>query len=159
MARLLVLGCSDLKHRTPGHVPAWFRYDGVLFRVCKKLESRHEFPPDVSVRILSAAFGLLAKETPIPIYDRPMNAARARELRVDVTTALTLAIEASQAREIFLGVGETYRSAIGPLPGHIVVTNPTGGIGEWQAQLKAWLSAGTTSGQLAIDLTVAYGIR
>lgn len=152
MSRLLLLGCSGRKHATPGLVPAWFRYDGVLFRVCKSLEHRHSFPDDVMVRILSAAFGVIAKDTPIPHYDRRMNAARARELREDVTTALSNAVLATAATEIFLAAGPAYRAAIGKLPDCVAVTMPTGGIGEWQAQLKSWLRVNRTQAQLAMEL-------
>lgn len=154
MPRLLVLGCSGRKHDTPGHIPAWFRYDGVLFRVCKALEHQHSFPADVSVRILSAAFGVIARDTPIPRYDRRMDAARARDLRDDVTAALRAAVVATQAKGIFLAAGHTYRAAIGELPDGVVVTMPTGGIGAWQAQLKDWLCAGAAPAQLAIHLDI-----
>jgi hypothetical protein len=46
MPRLLVLSCSARKHRTPHPVPAWYRYDGVLFRLCKRLEADRRFPED-----------------------------------------------------------------------------------------------------------------
>ena len=153
MARLLVLGCSGLKHSTPFPVPAWYRYDGVLFRVCKALEAQHAFPSDVSVRILSAAYGVITRDTPLPLYDREMDAARARELHESVTSALRAAVERSQASEVFVAAGRTYREAIGPLQPGLPLRFPCGGIGMIQAQLRQWLVGELrTPAQLAIPL-------
>jgi quinol-cytochrome oxidoreductase complex cytochrome b subunit len=152
MPRLLLLACSRRKHPTPFPVPAWYRYDGVLYRLCKNLEAHHAFPTDVSVWILSAAYGLISKDTPIPWYDQSMSPERARSIRADVTAALGNALTAATASEVFIAAGKAYRESIGELPTGIVAVTPSGGIGAIQSQLRTWLTSGSPSAQLAIPL-------
>jgi hypothetical protein len=140
MPRLLVLACSARKHRTPHPVPAWYRYDGILFRLCKRLQAERRFPPDVRIRIVSAEHAVLTPETPIAWYDRRLDHARAAELRERVTRALCLAVEEEQAGEVYLALGRTYRKAVGPLPAHVRVRGAPAGIGTMQSRLRRWLA-------------------
>ncbi len=76
MKRCLILGCSETKVATPDNVPAIDRYDGPPFRVLRRfLADRSPMNPksDLDVFILSAQFGLIRDEQPIPIYDRHMS--------------------------------------------------------------------------------------
>lgn len=151
MARLLVLGCSRLKHPTPFPVPAWYRYDGVLFRVCKALQAANAFPSDVSIRILSAGFGMITPATPIPLYDQVMDRSRARQLRTTVTAALAEAVHEARATEVFVAAGHTYRAAVGPIQADVPMRFTHGGIGMIQSQLRRWLVGPSPGrGQLAI---------
>lgn len=146
MPRLLVLACSARKHRTPHPVPAWYRYDGVLFQLCKRLQAERRFPPDVRVRILSAEHGVLTPEAPIGWYDRRLDDARAAEMRESVTRALHLAVEEEEAREVYLALGRTYRAAVGPLPAHVPVHGAPAGIGTMQSRLHRWLAMPSPAG-------------
>jgi cytoplasmic iron level regulating protein YaaA (DUF328/UPF0246 family) len=65
MPRLLILACSARKRLDRSALPAIERYDGVNFRILKKLQREHAFPHDLDVLILSAKYGLLSPETPI----------------------------------------------------------------------------------------------
>jgi hypothetical protein len=156
MPRLLVLACSARKHRTPHPVPAWYRYDGVLFRLCKRLQADRRFPPDVRIRILSAEHGVLAPESPIPWYDRRLDDARAAELRERVTRALCHAVDAEHASEVYLALGGRYRAAVGSLPPQVVVRGAPAGIGTMQSHLRSWLATPPTAGgQLHLELSSA----
>ena len=140
MPRLLVLGCSARKHRTPGHVAAWYRYDGALFRVCKRLQAERRFPDDVRVRIISAEHGVLTPDAPIAWYERRLDPSRAAELRDGVTEALRRAVEDERASEVYLALGAAYRAAVGPFAAGISVRGDPGGIGTMQSRLRRWLA-------------------
>lgn len=139
---LLVLSCSELKLPAPGPAAAWRRYDGVLFRVCKRLQGTGDFP-DVAIRILSAEHGILRPEDPIEPYDRRMDEASALQLRHAVTAAVHLAICEEEAGEVYLAMGRAYSGALDDrrLPAHVWVTDGGGEIGRMQSALLAWLAA------------------
>ena len=148
-----MLSCSARKHRTPHPVPAWYRYDGVLFRLCKRLEADRRFPEDVRVRILSAEHGILTRETPIGWYEHRLDPARAAELRESVTHALRVAVAEERVTEIYLALGSAYRAAVGPLPPHVPVRAGAAGIGTMQSRLRRWLAVPRgAGGQLHLDL-------
>lgn len=154
MPRLLVLACSGRKHRTPHPVPAWYRYDGVLFRLCKRLQADRRFPADVRVRILSAEHGIITPDTPIAWYDRQLDEARAAELREGVTRALCQAVEEEHAAEVYLALGGRYRAVVDCLPAQVPVRGGPAGIGTMQSQLRRWLAAPPAGGggQLHLEL-------
>lgn len=153
MPRLLVLACSGRKHRTPRPVPAWYRYDGVLFRLCKRLQADRRFPSDVRIRILSAEHGLLTPDTPIAWYERRLDDARAAALRESVTHALRRAVDEEHASELYLALGRRYRAVVGPLPPELPVRGEPAGIGAMQSRLRRWLaSPSAATGQLHLEL-------
>lgn len=137
MPRLLVLTCSARKHRTPHPVPEWYRYDGVLFRLCKRLQADRRFPPDVRIRILSAEHGVLTPETPIAWYDRRRDDARAAALRESVPRALRGAVAVEHASEIYLALGRRYRAVVGPLPPEVPVRGEPAAVGKMQSRMPA----------------------
>src|SRR4051794_5911479 len=68
MQRLLVISCSQRKVLDEKPIPAVDRYDGPAFRVLRKyLREVHD--PSLTVQILSAKYGLIDAEYPIPYYD------------------------------------------------------------------------------------------
>lgn len=137
--RLLILSCSATKRTEPGLLPAIQRYDGVAFRVLRK--ALRELPAErhPRVRILSAEYGLIVADTPIPWYDRRMDPARAAALRPQVQAALCDAFT-SDIDITFLALSRAYLPALGALPaGPWVVTYAEGGIGRRLGQLRRWL--------------------
>lgn len=85
--RLLILGCSKAKTTDEGLIPALNRYDGTAFRVLRRyLRQDPDDPP--LVYILSAEFGLIPADQPIPYYDRRMSSIRAIELQPQVASTL-----------------------------------------------------------------------
>lgn len=162
MPRLLVLACSARKHRTPFPVPAWYRYDGVLFRLCKRLQAHRRFPHNVRIRILSAEHGVLTPDTPIAWYDRRLDDVRAAALRESVTRALRHAVDEEHASEVYLALGRRYRAVVGPLPPGVPVRGAPAAIGKMQSHLRRWLATPSVAdGQLHLefprmDFTPAY---
>ena len=81
-SRLLILSCSQKKRSSPGSIPALERYDGPAFRVMNKFIrvcSPEAQLPDTY--ILSAKFGLISADKPIPHYDHRMTPQRIKDLQ------------------------------------------------------------------------------
>lgn len=142
MARLCV---ESHKRPDAGELPAIARYDGPAYRVLRKWQRDH---PDkngtLDVLILSAEYGLIGANQPIPDYDRRMDARRARLLAPSVRAVLRAHLHTHPAyRATFVNVGGDYAPALdmSQLDGFGATTHAHGGIGERLGQLKAWLNA------------------
>lgn len=137
--RLLILACSDRKTRLHTPSPAWYVYDGGLFRICKALLARGGWPEDVGVRILSAEHGLIRPDKAILPYQRRMTPDRAQQLR-GWASQVALAVFEEEAGEAYLAMGRSYMPAVdGLFPAHVTVTSGAGQVGEMQSRLKDWL--------------------
>ena len=101
------------------------------------------FPSNVDIKILSAEFGLIDADTPIPYYDRQMDKRRAQELRSRVQGELKQLTNQTQYAEIFINMGKTYLSVtdnLGAIVGqNTVVKHAEGGIGSKSRSTKLWL--------------------
>jgi hypothetical protein len=145
MSRLLILSCSQRKRLDTDLLPAIERYDGPAFRVLRRyLQSGSLDTPEI--QILSAEYGLIAQDQPIPYYDRKMTAARADELRSKVLAELKKLLEqGNQASytEILCCVGKVYLGALSGidelLPDETKLIHNTGSQGRKLAQLRNWL--------------------
>ncbi len=134
MKSLLILSCSQRKRDDPAELPAIERYDGPTFRTLRKARREGYWPHNLEVLILSAEFGLIEAETPIPWYDRLMDRKRAIELRPPVSQALAGRLEGCR---IFVHLGSIYRLALPDLPPETIYA--TGAPGQRAAQIKTWL--------------------
>jgi hypothetical protein len=97
--------------------------------------------PDVY--ILSAQFGLIRGDEPIPTYDYRMTARRAEELRETTADKLQKLDPGSHYRHVFLSAGAVYRDILSPpildvLPQERLVAS-MGSQGVQLAHLKSWL--------------------
>ena len=141
--RLLILSCSQRKSTSADLLPAIERYNGPLFFVLRRFirecprQTRH-----LDVYILSAAYGLIPWDFPIPLYDRKMNTSRVVELQPQVNTAFSNILQNNYTSICFV-LGKTYlkafkdlRRLVPPFTESIVTYGP---IGKKQAQLKIWL--------------------
>ncbi len=140
--RLLIMACSSRKSPAFGLLPAIERYDGVAFRVVKRLLRIVQFPPDVDVMILSAKYGLIGQDEPIGDYDLRMTPELALEQAEHNCATLSQRLGGRQYREVFISASEVYLLALEPIAawrrGVRVVTN-RGRIGCQLNSLKAWL--------------------
>ncbi len=141
--KLLIVACSNRKKKDKSLLPAIERYDGVNYRVIKKLRREGRFPKNVDVMILSAQYGLIDAMMPIPYYDLRMDRARASELRDQVTARLDTALRARRYDEIFVNMGKVY---LGALDSEETLSNSNrlvkyaeGGIGQKMRAMKEWL--------------------
>ena len=146
MTRLLILGCSQRKRPDPGLLPAIERYDGPPYRVLRRyLRQEPSAPP--TVYILSAEFGLIPSDQPIPYYDRRMTVQRAQELQPAVMDALGPILGLENSRKgrpkcILVHLGKTYLLTFseGSTRGMLRERAVTGPPGVRLAQLLDWLN-------------------
>lgn len=132
---LLILACSATKRADAGDLPALQRYDGPAFRVLRKaLRERAGLSDVLTICILSAEYGLIGADTPIPDYDRRMTRARAWELYLSVQQALNDRRPLPARR--FVSVSAVYGVALPPL---VWAEYARGGQGQRLGQLRAWM--------------------
>ena len=103
--RLVIVGCSAEKTLTDGPLPALELYDGGCVPPLRarlggdaRLRAR--------VRFLSAEHGLVAADTVLRIYDRPLDPGRAKALRPRVMAALREEMATAGVPEEVLVVAE-----------------------------------------------------
>lgn len=121
-------------------MPAIDRYDGPAFRVLHRY-LREEEDRQLKVYILSAEFGLISSNNPIPYYDRRMTAARALELREGTTPILESLLRQHACSELFLCASKIYQQAIdqSTLMRLLPVRYAASGQGPKLASLHRWL--------------------
>lgn len=140
---LLLVGCSQRKTDQSTKCSAIERYDGVNYRVLRKLRRKGLFPSTLDVLIISAKFGLLEACSPIEKYDLRMTSARALELQADVGAALDTILAREQYAAVFVNVGKTYRIALDRsaelhrLGDKVIYAS--GGIGMKMAAMREWI--------------------
>lgn len=84
--RLLILACSASKVPHEALLPAWRRYAGPSYRTLRRWlrEAPAQLGVDLDLAILSARYGLIAWDQPIPAYDERMDCQRAAAHRAQV---------------------------------------------------------------------------
>jgi hypothetical protein len=147
--RLLMLSCSKRKRSEEGLLPAIERYDGPFFRVLRRylrtcLEEAPGSQEQPETYILSAEFGLIPANHPIPFYERRMTPERAEALRPSVLEKISqLLTQGQPVQEIFICLGRDYQHALDGWeawrPPALALRNAHGSIGMRQAQLRDWL--------------------
>ncbi len=120
-------------------MPALERYDGVNYLVVKKLMREGKFPKNVDIKILSAKYGLIDAETPIPYYDQRMDKQRAKELHGQVMRELSKVAKKPYS-EIFINMGKVYLDAMDGY-GEVMPNAKfaEGGIGQKMAAMREWI--------------------
>lgn len=128
-------------------MPAIDRYDGPRFRVLRKYLKQS---PDQSldVLILSARYGMITANHPIPDYDQIMTQTRAAELQPAVAAEFDRSLMARERAQLdparlLLCMGKTYVGAFDgvgePWLSMLRSRVAAGGQGPQLARLKAWL--------------------
>jgi len=142
--RLLIISCSTRKRSIAGLVRAWELYDGVAFRVLKRLERDGLFPDNVDVLILSALYGLIKPDDLIEFYDQRMTKEIALKQAPGNIAKLRNAVEHNRYRSIFINAGQNYLIALQPLedwlPPAAQLFIAKGRIGQRLKQMKWWLA-------------------
>ena len=143
MRRLLILSCSQRKRPSQEPLPAIERYDGPLFKVLHRFLRESSYQArGLDVYVLSAAYGLIPGDFPIPLYDQKMNTERAIELQPQVTALLSDLLPNGYVSILFV-LGKTYLKTFGNLqgliPAQVALDVADGPIGKKQTQLKRWL--------------------
>jgi hypothetical protein len=136
------MSCGKRKRYDAAPLPALERYDGPPFRVLRRYLATHPAsPPDVY--ILSARFGLIPADRPIPYYDQRLTPQRAAELRPTVRDTLARILARRDYEQIYLAVGCDYAQALDDyaalVPKAALVIFAHGSQGKRLAQLHDWL--------------------
>ncbi|MYG07962.1 hypothetical protein F4054_11760 [Candidatus Poribacteria bacterium] len=143
-SRLLILSCSEKKRSNPGSIPALERYDGPAFRVMNKFIrvclSEAQLP---DTYILSAKFGLISADKPIPHYDHRMTPQRVEKLQQPTLNELQQILNVKQYQEFFISMGKDYLRVLDGYksltPTNLNVTVSQGSMGCKLAELRNWL--------------------
>jgi hypothetical protein len=136
------MACSSRKSSALGLLPAIDRYDGVAYRVVKRLQRLGQYPEDVDLLIISAKYGLIPHDQPIPAYDLRLTPERALEMANPARDYLIRFLNRSPYSEVFVSAGKDYLLALAPISawqGRIKVTRNKGTIGVQLKALKSWL--------------------
>jgi hypothetical protein len=138
---LLIISCSARK-KNLGRTTAWQCYDGMTFRILKKIDRDGGLPGNLDIAIVSAKYGLLSPQSPIEYYDQKMTRTDATRMRPQVLEGLSRLMLQNRYAEVFVNMGKQYLPAIEGLdqrlPGvHVVYA--TGGIGQKGAAMKRWV--------------------
>ena len=143
-SRLLILSCSQKKRSSPGSIPALERYDGPAFRVMNKFirvcSSEAQLP---DTYVLSAKFGLISADKPIPHYDHRMTPRRIKELQQPTLSELKQILNGKQYQEFFISMGKDYLKVLDGYKSltstNLDVTISQGSMGCKLAELRNWL--------------------
>ena len=109
--RLLILSCSQRKHKTQEPLPAIERYNGPLFFVLRRfLRECPRQARQLDVYILSAAYGLIPGDFPTAWYDQKINTSRIAELQSQVNTTFS-DIKCDNYASMCFVLGRTYLKA------------------------------------------------
>ncbi|HWE82781.1 MAG TPA: hypothetical protein VG265_14115 [Gaiellaceae bacterium] len=162
MRRLLILGCSQTKTKSPFRVATHRRYDGPIWKTFRAVREEG-FAGAIDVEVLSAEHGLIPLHHAIHDYDRRMTPERAAELRSGAAAqgstgfkALCLAVSwkleayvLAQAwghvppyDDALIVAGGTYVEALdlGLFDrAGVPVSVAAGGIGEKRAAMRRWM--------------------
>lgn len=154
---LLVLGCSQTKRKCEGMLPAIDRYDGSTYRVLRSFLRAFEWPPNVSIGVLSAEHGLFGSLKEIKGYDTRMTleiaSARAPEC------CATLRSWAADHDRVYLSLGKDYlpaiQAALDSLDGKAQVFR--GPIGMKLHQIKAFLERTSRAPRIRAEVEAGTG--
>lgn len=136
---LLILACSQRKKESSATALAVHLYDGVNFRVLRKVLLERGWPPGLQIKILSAKYGLIDARTPIEPYDQRLDKDAAA--RINARTLAQLTNVASPAA-VFVNLGKDYLPAVDGLEGVFPgseITFAEGPIGMKMSAMKRWL--------------------
>lgn len=149
--RLLVISCGATKSIESGLLPATDRYTGPVFTSLRAVLREHPgIKTNLTVWILSAEFGLITANHPIPYYDHRMTTHRAVELQPQVHQFIQEQASAgTRFTATFVNLGKIYQSALDVHQCKAVFGTITyaehdnqGLIGQRRRAMKRWLLEG-----------------
>ncbi len=139
---LLIVSCSQRKRSDPGLLPAIDRYDGPTFRVLRRFLKEQPSPP-LDIFILSARFGLIPHNQPIPYYDQRMTQLRAQELHANAIAELRYILSSKSYQEIYICMGKDYLQILDGyntlISSELSIQGAAGPSGKKLAELHNWL--------------------
>ncbi|MCW3097478.1 MAG: hypothetical protein JWL77_3096 [Chthonomonadaceae bacterium] len=144
--RLLILSCSSCKLPDMGVLPALERYNGPAFRVVRRYLNSDNYTTPTVVYILSAEYGLIPGNYPIPWYDRRMTMDRAIELRSSVLDKLKCCLNDSPSPtivDVYINLSSDYLATMAGFEAityrEMSVRYASGSQGQRLSSLYTWL--------------------
>jgi hypothetical protein len=138
--KLLIISCSQRKKKLRGKVKAWDLYDGVIFRMLKKIEREQGLPKNLKIIILSAKYGVINPSDYITFYDYRLNP---KSNRHSFLSRLRKNIKDDNISHVFICLGKDYLKAIDGFenlfPAKTKLLYANGGIGLKMSYLKNWV--------------------
>ena len=135
----MILACSQRKNKSRSRAPAIHLYDGVNYRVLRKVLLERGWPRDLQIKILSAKYGLIDATTLIEPYDLRLDKFTAKKINKKVLKQLKTI---QNPISIFVNLGQDYLPAISGIervfPGS-KITFAQGPIGMKMKNMKRWL--------------------
>jgi hypothetical protein len=143
-SRLLLLSCSQRKRTDKAKLPAVERYDGPAYRLLRRyLQASDEH---LDIFILSAKFGFIRYDYPIPYYDRRMTSERAKQLQpllLRQARRYWNDLGETTSNQIFVTLGRAYQPAVSGIqeicPPTAELKMASGSSGKRLAALHDWL--------------------
>ncbi|UCF80384.1 MAG: hypothetical protein JSV08_07695 [Acidobacteriota bacterium] len=136
---LLILACSQTKNQNRSPAPAIHLYDGVNFRVLRKILLKRGWPPGLQIKILSAKYGLIDATTLIEPYEMRLDKDAARKLNKRTLAELR---RIPAPATVFVNLGKDYLPAVDGLKKvfrRSKITFAPGPIGMKMKAMKQWL--------------------
>ncbi len=146
--RLLITACSATKRPDPGLMPAIRRYNGPAFTTIRSALRILPVADHPQILILSARYGLIRADRPIPDYDQRMDATGATTIAAGVQSALRERLHrCGPYTETLIHLGAAYQPALALALANASIQRELGmcrftdgGIGRRLGQLKRWLA-------------------
>lgn len=139
---LLIISCSGAKNKALGMLPALMRYKGPFYLTLHKAIRENRLPKSLDILIISAKYGLLRSDEPIPYYDLEMTPEIADELRASIQEKLKAFLYGKDYDQLFDGLWQVYKQTLEgfELERHFryVVPVETNRLKK-RSQLKAWI--------------------
>jgi len=139
---LLILACSQTKNTKRIPAPAIHLYDGVNYRVLRKILRERGWPPGLEIKIISAKYGLIDATTLVEAYDLRLNLATAVRKNRNVLDQLRNLYGERPPSSIFINLGKDYLPAVRGIEGifpHSKIKYAEGPIGMKMRAMKQWL--------------------
>ncbi len=143
MRFLLIISCSKRKNNSKNQMIAIERYDGVFYRIIKKLKRENKLPEKLDIIIISAKYGFLKSTDLIENYDLIMNMKQAVKLNFYIIKDLNDFISDKYYKDVFVNLGKEYMCSIKGFeklfPNKTKIIIPKGGIGIKMKLMKNWI--------------------
>lgn len=138
--RLLLISCSATKREGGLTLPAIERYDGPQYKVLRKALAEGIEP--VTVRILSAVYGLIPPDYDLPVYDAKFTTKSAWAMATNKWVRGDFAAQLAQADDVFVMAGGLYLGVLNswaPARRTVPWILATGAPGQRLHMLSQWL--------------------
>lgn len=139
---LLLIACSQRKTAGLRRGPAWEVYDGVLYRILKKLfRERPAAAQAVEILIVSAKYGVVRPEQRLTTYELRLTPALAQRRGSFWKDGLRAAVARRRFPAVHVNLGRDYLAVLPGLSSlfrDAPIDWAAGGIGRRCAQTKRW---------------------